>query len=78
MHTHYMTPRPSQRRFLSASPFNRIEPVHEIEQFAVADRVTHDRYGLGRVITAGDATVVVDFGPQRVRICSPFHKLSKL
>lgn len=73
-----MTPRPSQRRNLPGSPFNRVEPVPEIEQFAVADRVTHDKYGLGRVIMADDATVIVDFGSERVRISSPFHKLTKL
>ena len=29
---------------------------------AVGDRVTHDSYGLGRVVTAGSSHVTVDFG----------------
>ena len=50
----------------------------EIERFAVHDRVTHDKYGLGRVLVADTESVTVDFGSQRVRIESPFLKLSKL
>ena len=73
-----MKPRPGQRRYLSASPFNRLEPAQVTEQFAVADRVTHDEYGLGRVVQADDAAVIVDFGSQRVRILSPFPKLTKI
>ena len=40
--------------------------------------MTHDKYGLGRVILAEDDTVVVDFGSRQVRILSPFTKLTKL
>ena len=29
---------------------------------AVGDRVTHDKHGLGRVISAGSGKVTVDFG----------------
>ena len=47
--------------------------------FAVQDQVTHDKYGLGRVVTVEDDTaVVIDFGTQRVRIATPCAKLSKL
>ncbi|WP_281180256.1 hypothetical protein [Actinomadura hibisca] len=42
------------------------------------DRVTHDKYGLGLVIGADANAVLVDFGPQKVRIPSPFAKLDKL
>ena len=75
-----MKPRsaPPKRRFLPGSPFNSVEPVLEIERFAVHDRVTHDKYGLGRVLVADTESVTVDFGSQRVRIDSPFLKLSKL
>lgn len=74
-----MTPRPAaQRRYLPTSPFNRPQPVRVIEQFAVADRVSHDKYGLGRVVKADDAAVLVDFGRHQVNILSPFHKLTKL
>jgi hypothetical protein len=45
----------------------------------VRDQVTHDRYGLGRVISVEvDATLVVDFGSCRVRIMTPCAKLTKL
>jgi hypothetical protein len=49
-----------------------------IEEFAAEDRVTHDTYGLGVVVEGNEAAVVVDFGSQRVRIASPFTKLTKL
>lgn len=49
-----------------------------MENYAVEDRVTHDRYGLGRVVGVEEAAVTVDFGAQTVRIVSPFHKLEKL
>lgn len=67
----------SQRRHLPNSPF-RAQPERVVERFAVDDRVTHDKYGLGRVISADDAAVTVDFGAQQVRITTPFDKLSKL
>jgi hypothetical protein len=74
-----MQPRSAaRRRFLPGSPFNNLQPVPKIETFAVQDRVSHDTYGLGRVVTAENEAVTVDFGPQRVRIGSPFHKLTKL
>jgi hypothetical protein len=45
----------------------------------VRDQVTHDRYGLGRVIgVEADATLVVDFGSRCVRIATPCAKLTKL
>ncbi len=72
-----MTSRAAQRRYLPGSPF-KPEPARVVEQFAVTDRVTHDKYGLGRVVTSDDAAVIVDFGCERVRIVSPFHKLTKL
>jgi hypothetical protein len=41
--------------------------------------VTHDKYGLGRVVKVeGDDAVVVDFGPRKVRILSPFARMTKL
>jgi hypothetical protein len=48
-------------------------------QFAVQDQVTHDKYGLGRVISVeGDAALFIDFGARRVRITMPCAKLAKL
>jgi DNA helicase-2/ATP-dependent DNA helicase PcrA len=49
-----------------------------VEQFAAEDLVTHDRYGLGRVISTEADTVVVDFGAERHRIAAPYTKLTKL
>jgi hypothetical protein len=72
-----MTTRPAYRRHLPSSPFSA-QPEQEIEVFAVADRVTHDKYGLGRVVSIESAAVTVDFGADTVRIVSPFAKLTKL
>ncbi len=49
-----------------------------IERFALQDRVTHDKYGLGRVVQAGEDSVIVDFGSHQIRIASPFVRLTKL
>ena len=71
--------RAATRRFLPASPFNSLPADPPVEQFAVQDQVTHDKYGLGRVILVEDDTaLVVDFGSRQVRIMSPFTKLTKL
>ncbi|WP_239111737.1 hypothetical protein [Phycicoccus sonneratiae] len=48
------------------------------EVFEVGDRVTHDRFGLGRVIVLEPAAVLVDFGAQRARVTSPYTRLTKL
>jgi hypothetical protein len=73
-----MKPRSAaQRRHLPNSPF-KVQAEPTIEQFAVNDRVSHDKYGLGRVVSREDAAVIVDFGANQVRIASPFHKLTKL
>jgi hypothetical protein len=45
----------------------------------VQDRVTHDKYGLGRVMSVEDDTaLVIDFGTQQIRITTPCAKLTKL
>lgn len=50
-----------------------------MEQFAVRDRVTHDKYGLGWVVLVeDDDAVIVDFGSRKMRILSPFARLTKL
>jgi len=74
-----MRPRTApSRRVLPGSPFNNLQPVQEAELFAVEDRVTHDKYGLGRVVMVESETVTVDFGSHQIRIGSPFSKLTKL
>jgi hypothetical protein len=71
--------RAAGRRLLPTSPFDRTPPAPPAEQFAVQDRVTHDKYGLGLVISIeGDAALIIDFGGRRVRITTPCAKLTKL
>jgi len=67
------------RRFLPTSPFKPPPPAPPAEQFAAQDLVTHDKYGLGRVVSVEDDTaLVIDFGTQQVRITTPCAKLTKL
>jgi hypothetical protein len=63
---------------LSTSPFP--PPVESTaETYEVGDRVSHDAYGLGRVVSVEGATaVVVDFGPSRRRFVTPYTALTKL
>jgi hypothetical protein len=74
------TARAVARRNFPGSPFNNLpEPVRHVEQYAVHDQVTHDKYGLGVVIGVEDeVAVLVDFGTQQERIISPYSKLTKL
>ena len=65
------------RRHLASSPF-KPEPEPVIETFEVANRVSHDSYGVGKVISIEGGAVTVDFGSKTVRIVSPYHKLEKL
>ena len=70
--------RAATRRHLPTSPFAApVAPT--VGQFAMQDQVTHDKYGLGRVIGVEDDTaLVVDFGSRQVRIMTPFTKLTLL
>jgi hypothetical protein len=71
--------RAATRRFLPTSPFKAPPAAPPAEQFAVQDQVTHDKYGLGRVISIEDDTaLVIDFGREKVRITTPCAKLTKL
>jgi hypothetical protein len=73
-----MKPRSAaQRRHLASSPFQP-EPEKVVERFSVDDRVSHDTYGLGRVVSDETTAITVDFGSTVVRIVTPFHKLEKL
>ena len=73
-----MPERRGSRRFIVGSPFTAA-PAPPAERYAVRDQVTHDRYGLGRVISVEDDTaVVVDFGPRMMRIRLPCARMSKL
>ncbi len=73
-----MTRSEGPRRTLPASPFSR-PAAPAVEQFAVGDRVTHDKHGLGRVVAVEDeASVIVDFGSAHRRISTPFSAMTKL
>jgi len=72
-----MTHSAGPRRHLASSPFQP-DPEPIIEQYAVNDLVSHDSYGMGRVVHVEEAAVIVDFRPRTVRIVSPFHKMSRL
>src|SRR4029077_2937746 len=72
-----MTTPARPRPHLASSPFQP-EPEPTIEEFEVNDLVSHDSYGLGRVIHVDLAAVTVDFRDQTVRIPTPFHKMSRL
>lgn len=72
-----MSPSPARRRHLPNSPFAApVEPV--IEVFELDDRVTHDAYGLGRIVSVEAEAVTVDFSGRRLRITSPYPKLTGL
>jgi predicted 2-oxoglutarate/Fe(II)-dependent dioxygenase YbiX len=66
-----------RRRHLASSPF-KPDPEPIIEDYAVGDLVTHDSYGMGRVVAMETGAATVDFGDRTVRIPSPFAKMSKL
>ena len=59
------------------SPFaQQVEP--EVELFETGDRVLHDSYGLGRVISVDASGATVDFTANTVRVSTPFRKMTKL
>ncbi|WP_285699965.1 hypothetical protein [Actinomadura sp. NBRC 104412] len=70
---------PARRRHLPTSPFKPPPTAPPLKKFALEDRVTHDKYGLGRVVEVEPGgALVVDFGTQNVRIPAPYAKLFKL
>lgn len=66
------------RRYLPGSPFKPPPPAPPVERFAIEDLVTHDKYGLGRVIGIEETAVLVDFGTARMRVNAPYVKMTKL
>jgi hypothetical protein len=71
-------PHAAARRHLPGSPFSPPAPAQPAETFAVADQVTHDKYGLGVILGVEDHAVLVDFRPHQRRIALPCAKLTKL
>jgi hypothetical protein len=67
------------RRYLPSSPFKPPPEDPPVERYELDDLVTHDKYGMGRVILVeDDASVVVDFATRKVRIVTPFARMTKL
>lgn len=48
--------RAGRRRHLTTSPFSAPDPEPPGERFAVGDKVTHDKYGLGTVTGVDEGT----------------------
>jgi len=60
---------PVPRRVLATSPFNRPEVIPPTTSgFSVGDRVTYDRFGMGRVVSVDSSFITVDFGEEDVRV----------
>lgn len=73
METTSANPRPRHPN----SPFQWLpEPV--IEPYVLGDRVSHDAYGLGRVVGVDGGGATVDFSSRTVRIVTPFRRMTKL
>lgn len=71
--------RAATRRPLPTSPFGPAAAAPPAEQFAEQDQVTHDKYGLGLVVSVqDDDALIIDFGARRMRITMPCAKLAKL
>lgn len=64
-------------RHLATSPFAP-KPEISVETYECDDLVQHDSYGMGRVVHTDSAAVIVDFRTQKVRVPSPFAKMTKL
>ena len=63
----------------NGSPFAEPAPA-PLETYRVGDRVSHDTWGLGRVVDlAEDRSLLVTFGGARtLRVTIPYRKLQKL
>lgn len=72
-----MTTPAGRRRHLASSPF-KPDPEPTIEQYALNDLVSHDSYGMGRVIDVEAAAVTVDFRSRTVRVLSPYGRMVRL
>ncbi len=72
------SPRASNRRYLPTSPFKPPPEEPPAEQYELDDLVTHDKFGLGRVILVESGAVVVDFANRKMRIVAPFARMTKL
>ncbi len=72
-----MTTSSGRPRHLASSPF-KPQPAPVIEEYSVDDWVSHDSYGVGRVVSIDAGAVTVDFTNQTVRVASPYSRMEKL
>ncbi|CAL9489627.1 hypothetical protein OOK44_15850 [Streptomyces cellulosae] len=73
-----MTKPAAPKRHLPTSPF-KVPVAPAPKHFDTGDQVTHDVYGLGRVVGIEDGVAaLVDFGSTQMRILSPYPKMTKL
>lgn len=78
VHTRQMRPRqPAKKPHLPNSPF-RAADVPEVPEFAVDDRVTHDRHGLGSVVRVTGDRIHVRFGEHTVSVAMSSSKIHPL
>ena len=56
------------RKVLPTSPFTRIDTAPPTtDGFLVGGRVTHDRFGLGKIVAVDPEFITIDFGGGSVR-----------
>ncbi|QWC85398.1 hypothetical protein KLP28_01010 [Nocardioidaceae bacterium] len=65
------------RRHHASSPFAPEAEVPVVD-YAVGDRVCHDAFGMGRVVTCEAQAIGVDFGDAVRRLVSPYARLEHL
>lgn len=70
-------PSGARRRHLPSSPF-KPEPEPVVKDYDLDDLVSHDSYGVGRVVAVDATVVTVDFGSQKVRVTRTSTKLEVL
>lgn len=72
--------RAGPQRHPPGSPFSTPPaPAPPAESYAAHDQVTHDKYGLGTIISVEEGIgLIVDFGSHKQRINLPCSKLTKL
>lgn len=73
-----MTKPSTPRRHLPTSPFEA-PAAPSAKHFSLGDRVSHDQYGLGKIIGVEDGiAMLVDFGSHQTRIISPYSRMNRL
>ncbi|MEO6019657.1 MAG: hypothetical protein ABIP45_05330 [Knoellia sp.] len=58
------------------SPFHA-PPEQVAEVYVTGDRVVHDSYGVGRVVSVDAGGLTVDFTDQTLRVTTPCRKMTK-